>query len=62
METFRKLILSMLITAAVYCVVTLPYICYIFFGWGLVYDMHGIMLSSLVSIVAGHFISARFKL
>jgi hypothetical protein len=55
------LFLAMAITAAVFCILTLPHISLILFNWGFAYTRGWIMICSLASVFIGHLICDKIN-
>jgi hypothetical protein len=55
------LFLAMVITPAVFCILTIPHISLMLFGVGFVYHQVWILFCSFVSIIIGHLICNKIN-
>lgn len=61
-KTIIDLFLSILVTAAVYGILTAPHIGYIFFDIGFRYSQGACIGCGLISAIIGHLISDKLKI
>lgn len=55
------LFLAMTITAAVFCILTIPHMSLMFFGVGFAYKQGWILFCSFISIIVGHLICDKIN-
>jgi hypothetical protein len=60
-EPILGLFLAIAITAAVFCILTIPHLSLIIFGMGFAYTQGWLMICSLASIIIGHLICDKIN-
>ena len=61
-DFFSELCLSVAITVGVYCILTAPDICLMFFGTGFHYSMGACIICGIISAIIGHIISDKLEI
>lgn len=62
MNLFQKFIIRLLLTVCIYTILTLPYITFAFFNFGIDYGRYGCIVAGFITVILAPFIQEKLKL